>query len=155
MLTLVYVFIFVFYLQSENKEIIIRCWLYFFSFFQHGTKTFNKGILFNAAFHEILESNAFDCLIFHDVDLIPENDRNMYTCENYPRHMSPEIDKFDYMYVFTPDFRAVWDPFQSCTILNVTVKVIIFVSSFVLESTFFSLQVHNFVRSTSEGRMCQ
>ena len=38
-----------------------------------------------------------DCLIFHDVDLLPENERNIYACDsNYPRHLSVSIDKFLY-----------------------------------------------------------
>ena len=36
------------------------------------------------------------CFIFHDVDLVPENDRNLYTCPEMPRHMSAAVDKFNY-----------------------------------------------------------
>lgn len=35
---------------------------------------FNKGILMNAAFQQIFENkiaNTFDCLFFHDIDLVP------------------------------------------------------------------------------------
>jgi beta-1,4-galactosyltransferase 6 len=42
----------------------------------------------NAAFKEALKHTHFDCFIFHDVDLIPENDRNFYGCPEQPRHMS-------------------------------------------------------------------
>ena len=66
---------------------------------QYGNKTmpFNKGRIMNAAFLEALKIDpTFECFIFHDVDLILEDDRNMYTCSQFPRHMSVAIDKFKY-----------------------------------------------------------
>lgn len=75
---------------------------------QANDELFNKGILMNAGFLEImsLTSNvtgdvnrtfAFDCVIFHDVDLLPEDDRIMYSCPYYkPRHLSVAIDKYKY-----------------------------------------------------------
>ena len=47
---------------------------------QNGNGTFNKGRLMNTGFdfaREIYEYN-FDCYIFHDVDMLPENDNNLY-----------------------------------------------------------------------------
>ena len=42
---------------------------------QEGDQAFNKGILMNAAFREIITTNikqcSFDCVMFHDIDLIP------------------------------------------------------------------------------------
>ncbi|CAF1125322.1 unnamed protein product [Didymodactylos carnosus] len=60
-------------------------------------KTFNKGIVMNACFKEILliEPNT-QCFIFHDVDLLLIDDRNMYTCPMNPRHLSVAIDKFQF-----------------------------------------------------------
>jgi hypothetical protein len=61
------------------------------------SKPFNKGRIMNAAFIEALKINEkIDCFVFHDVDLVPEDDRNMYTCPQQPRHMSVAIDKFKY-----------------------------------------------------------
>jgi hypothetical protein len=59
---------------------------------------FNKGAVMNAAFREVTKSGSFDCIIFHDVDMLPENDYNIYQCENSPVHLSPLIDKFGYKY---------------------------------------------------------
>ena len=35
-----------------------------------------------------LTDNFWQCFIFHDVDLLPENDLNTYNCPSAPRHMS-------------------------------------------------------------------
>ena len=41
----------------------------------------------------------FDCFIFHDVDLIPENDHNRYHCnDRHPVHMSVAVSSLGYRY---------------------------------------------------------
>lgn len=57
---------------------------------------FNKGAVMNAGFNEVMRMNKFDCVIFHDVDMLPESDFNIYQCQDSPTHLSPLIDKFDY-----------------------------------------------------------
>ena len=50
-----------------------------------------------SAFLEALKIEPdINCFIFHDVDLVPEDDRNMYTCSDNPKHLSEAIDKFNY-----------------------------------------------------------
>jgi hypothetical protein len=39
---------------------------------------------------------SYNCIIFHDVDLLPEDDRNIYSCSIRPKHLSVSIDKFEY-----------------------------------------------------------
>jgi beta-1,4-galactosyltransferase 1 len=63
---------------------------------QAGNGTYNKGVLMNAAFIYASSEYDFQCFVFHDVDLIPEDDRNMYSCPIYPRHMSVAIDEMNY-----------------------------------------------------------
>lgn len=53
----------------------------------------------NAGFLEAMKMFSFDCAIFHDVDLIPEHDGNLYDCGDQPRHLSVAIDKMNYKYV--------------------------------------------------------
>jgi hypothetical protein len=39
----------------------------------------------------------FDCYIFHDVDMLPEDDRNFYGCGHWlPRHVGAYVNKWDY-----------------------------------------------------------
>ena len=60
--------------------------------------TFNRGLLMNIGFIESLKltNNKWDCFIFHDVDLIPEDERNIYSCPELPRHMSSAVSTFNY-----------------------------------------------------------
>jgi len=62
---------------------------------------FNKGKLLNAGFIESQEYDSYRCFVFHDIDLIPEDDRNDYGCPSGPRHMCPAVSKFDYK-LFSP-----------------------------------------------------
>ena len=50
----------------------------------------------NIAASEVLAIDEWDCVIFHDVDLIPQNDMNLYECTDQPRHLSPGIDEMRY-----------------------------------------------------------
>lgn len=54
----------------------------------------------NIGYAEASKIYDYQCFVFHDVDLIPENDRNIYSCPKQPRHMSAAIDKFKYRLVY-------------------------------------------------------
>ncbi|XP_061573926.1 beta-1,4-galactosyltransferase 4-like [Cololabis saira] len=55
---------------------------------QAGDATFNRAKLMNVGYLEALKDHSWDCYIFHDVDLIPENDKNVYICDdNRPKHL--------------------------------------------------------------------
>lgn len=71
---------------------------------QGGTTLFNRAMLFNIGYKEALKFDDFECFIFHDVDLIPEDDRNDYSCPTSPRHLSVAIDKFDYRLPYSTIF---------------------------------------------------
>lgn len=53
---------------------------------------FNRAALMNIGFLEAQKMSHWDCFIFHDVDLIPLDDRNLYRCPIQPRHMSVAVD---------------------------------------------------------------
>lgn len=59
---------------------------------------FNRGLLLNIGFLEAtkISNNKWDCFIFHDIDLLPEDERNFYTCGETPRHMSSAVSTHDY-----------------------------------------------------------
>ncbi|XP_077149844.1 beta-1,4-galactosyltransferase 4 [Ranitomeya variabilis] len=54
---------------------------------QAGDVTFNRAKLLNIGYLEALKEENWDCFIFHDVDLVPENDFNSYLCDSEPKHM--------------------------------------------------------------------
>lgn len=54
----------------------------------------------NVGVREALRDEDWGCIFLHDVDLLPENDHNTYTCHNqFPTHLSVAMDKFRYRYV--------------------------------------------------------
>ncbi|XP_013421599.1 beta-1,4-N-acetylgalactosaminyltransferase bre-4 isoform X2 [Lingula anatina] len=57
---------------------------------------FNKGRIMNAGYAEAVKMFSFDCVIFHDIDMLLEDDRNIYSCPIQPRHLSPGVDTFKY-----------------------------------------------------------
>lgn len=74
---------------------------------QAGSHPFNRAMLFNVGFKEAMKDLKWDCLIFHDVDHIPENDRNYYGCGQMPRHFATKLDKYRYMLPYSEFFGGV------------------------------------------------
>lgn len=68
---------------------------------------FNKGLIMNAGFLEIMKTGHFDCIVFHDVDMVPEDDKNIYLCRDLPTHLSPLVEKFHYREHYGTDFGGV------------------------------------------------
>ncbi|XP_013075530.2 beta-1,4-galactosyltransferase 4-like isoform X1 [Biomphalaria glabrata] len=58
---------------------------------QVGPVLFNRGALHNVGFLEAEKLGKFDCYIFHDVDLVPLNDQQVYSCGDNPIHFSVAI----------------------------------------------------------------
>ena len=50
----------------------------------------------NIGFKEATKHAEYDCVIFHDVDLLPENDYNSYGCPDMPLHMCIALDYSEY-----------------------------------------------------------
>ncbi|XP_013397832.1 beta-1,4-N-acetylgalactosaminyltransferase bre-4 [Lingula anatina] len=63
---------------------------------QNGTDSFNKGRVMNAAYLESNKEFGFDCVIFHDIDALLEDDRNLYVCPSTPRHLAPAVSRHNY-----------------------------------------------------------
>lgn len=65
----------------------------------------------NVGFREAMKEEDWDCLFFHDVDLIPEDDRNTYVCDSNPKHAAIAMDKFGYKY----DLLCLWMSIEGLT----------------------------------------
>ncbi|KAL4710896.1 hypothetical protein ACJJTC_002526 [Scirpophaga incertulas] len=60
---------------------------------QNGKGLFNRGGLLNVGFLEAKKYSNWDCMVFHDVDLLPINKEIPYSCPNWPRHMCSTVVK--------------------------------------------------------------
>ncbi|GMT00661.1 hypothetical protein PENTCL1PPCAC_22835, partial [Pristionchus entomophagus] len=74
---------------------------------QIANQTFNRAKLMNVGFEEAIKDYGWDCFVFHDVDLLPEDDRNVYSCPAQPRHMSVAVDKFNYKLPYGSIFGGI------------------------------------------------
>ena len=84
---------------------------------QSGNNLFNRAKLLNIGFDYVSDLDEFDCFIFHDVDLILENDKAIYKCiDGVAQHYSGYIDKFDYKLLYKQLFGGITG--QSWTELN-------------------------------------
>ncbi|XP_032519233.2 beta-1,4-N-acetylgalactosaminyltransferase bre-4-like [Danaus plexippus] len=74
---------------------------------QEGTSEFNRAKLMNVGFVESQRQRSWQCFIFHDIDLLPLDSRNMYSCPKQPRHMSASIDKLNFRLPYEDIFGGV------------------------------------------------
>jgi hypothetical protein len=65
--------------------------------------TFNRALLINIGFTEALKDEAlsggepFDCFVFHDIDMVPINNENLYVCDpDYPKQFAISISIYAY-----------------------------------------------------------
>uniref|UniRef100_A0A915Q2Y6 Beta-1,4-N-acetylgalactosaminyltransferase n=1 Tax=Setaria digitata TaxID=48799 RepID=A0A915Q2Y6_9BILA len=74
---------------------------------QHENETFNRAKLMNVGYVEAMKLYDWQCFVFHDVDLLAEDDRNIYSCPDQPRHMSVAVNKFKYKLPYGSIFGGV------------------------------------------------
>ena len=67
--------------------------------FTPGPEIFNRAALMNVGYLEAHKVGHFDCYVFHDVDLIPEDLTNIYACTERPRHLVATRSVTSYQYV--------------------------------------------------------
>ncbi|XP_047992716.1 beta-1,4-N-acetylgalactosaminyltransferase bre-4-like [Leguminivora glycinivorella] len=70
---------------------------------------FNRGKLLNVGFLASRNVTDWQCFIFHDIDLLPLDQRNIYTCpdEKQPRHHAAAVDSRDFKLTHDNDFSGV------------------------------------------------
>ena len=64
-------------------------------------------MIFISFYSYLAVTDGFDCFFFHDVDLISENDHNLYECFDNPRHYSAWIDKWNYKILYGTIFGGI------------------------------------------------
>lgn len=71
----------------KRQQKIVIFLVFFFCVLKAGDATFNRAKLLNVGYLEALKDYSWECFIFHDVDLVPENDHNLYVCDKQPKHL--------------------------------------------------------------------
>lgn len=74
---------------------------------QDGEGIFNRAKLMNVGYVEALKDYDYDCFVFSDVDLVPMDDRNLYSCFDNPRHLAVAMDKFNFKLPYKAFFGGV------------------------------------------------
>ncbi|XP_075541740.1 beta-1,4-N-acetylgalactosaminyltransferase bre-4-like [Dermacentor variabilis] len=59
---------------------------------------FNRAKLLNVGYVESTALYDYQCFVFHDVDMVPLDDKNVYTCPEQPRHMSVNVNNKSAVY---------------------------------------------------------
>ncbi|CAK8692170.1 unnamed protein product [Clavelina lepadiformis] len=77
------------------------------SHWKNGTGKFNRAKLLNIGFTESIKDDDFQCFVFHDVDLILENDKAIYSCPEHPRHLGVANSKYSYRLPYNEYFGGV------------------------------------------------
>ncbi|KAK2141304.1 hypothetical protein LSH36_1123g00052 [Paralvinella palmiformis] len=65
---------------------------------------FNRAAMMNIGYLEAQRDRYYDCFVFHDVDLIPEDLSNLYYCGRHPRHLAVTRSKDNYTPYTTYDY---------------------------------------------------
>ena len=68
---------------------------------------FNRASLMNIGFVEALKDFNWNCFIFHDVDHLPEDTRNLYSCTSDPILLAAAVDKWKYKMPYKTYFGGV------------------------------------------------
>lgn len=76
---------------------------------QAGQATFNRARLLNAGFDIAQKELDWDCYVFHDVDLVLENDKNLYRCHplGQPHHFLVAWSKYNYLLRYPKFFGGI------------------------------------------------
>ena len=96
----------------------------------------------NIGFDQASKRKEFDCFMFHDVDLILENDKAIYNCFNDEKivwHYSGYIDKFKYRLLYQYLFGGS------------KLKHLIKIKLFHMDLTYLSFQMQDIIFSWQKG----
>ncbi|KAK6169672.1 hypothetical protein SNE40_020672 [Patella caerulea] len=63
---------------------------------QDTPEIFNRALMMNIGYLEALKQDDYSCFIFHDVDMYPINDYNIYQCSTSPTHMAVAVEKWKF-----------------------------------------------------------
>ena len=82
--------------MGKNDKYKHMCQTSQYCFSQLSNDPFNRAGLLNIGYIIAMKYFNFDCFVFHDIDLLPENDYINYGCPESPMHLSVAMDYANY-----------------------------------------------------------
>ncbi len=80
----------------------------------------NKGLMMNLGYLFATVKGNYQCMVFHDVDMVPIDDRNLYKCEDQPIHLSAFVNNQSYVTLLLAIYK--WYYILFCVLKHVTYK---------------------------------
>ena len=72
----------------------------------------------NVGFAKAEIDYPFDCYVFHDVDQIMENDKNLHKCRNRPMHLSHRVSGRGYKVTARFGELVLWEKNCKASYIN-------------------------------------
>ncbi|XP_030838058.1 beta-1,4-galactosyltransferase 6-like isoform X2 [Strongylocentrotus purpuratus] len=74
---------------------------------KYNSLLFNRGLMKNVGYRGATRFGDWNCVIFHDIDLVPMKGGNYYGCDNFPRHLAAYTEQFKYRLPYETIFGGV------------------------------------------------
>ncbi|XP_071158043.1 beta-1,4-galactosyltransferase 5-like [Mytilus edulis] len=71
---------------------------------------FNRGMLSNIGYEHAMQEDmySYDCIVIHDVDMLPEDDRNLYFCnDTVAYHLAGKMERKNYSMIYPGFFGGI------------------------------------------------
>ena len=82
----------------DDNQVLFKLYVNRMLYLQTAHGLWNKGLLYNACVLEMERRypGYYQCVVLHDIDLLPETDRMVYNCTTIPRQLGAYLQHLKY-----------------------------------------------------------